>query len=82
MNEGDRALVDRFCDMMAAEAGAARNTLSAYRSDLAAAAEDLGSLEAAGAAEMALLGERWGALAPSTVARRAAALQAVLRISA
>ena len=61
--------------MMTAEAGAARNTLNAYRSDLAAAAEDLGSLEAAGAKEMALLGERWGALAPSTVARRAAALR-------
>lgn len=61
--------------MMAAEAGAARNTLNAYRSDLAAAAEDLGSLETAGDKEMASLGERWGKLAPSTVARRAAALR-------
>ena len=75
MIESDRALVDRFLDMMAAEAGAARNTLSAYRSDLEAAAAELGSLEAAGPSDMASLGERWGALASSTVARRAAALR-------
>lgn len=75
MTESDRALVDRFLDMMAAEAGAARNTLAAYRSDLEAAAVELGSLEAAGPTEMASLGERWGALASSTVARRAAALR-------
>jgi len=75
VTEGDRALVDRFLDMMAAESGAARNTLAAYRSDLEAAAADLGSLEAAGSSELAVLGERWGDLAPSTVARRAAALR-------
>ena len=75
MNDGDRALVDRFLDMMAAETGAARNTLSAYRSDLAAAAADMGSLEGAQSSDLALLGERWGDLAPSTVARRAAALR-------
>ena len=75
MNGGDRALVDRFLDMMAAEAGAARNTLAAYRSDLEAAAVALGSLETAQPTEIATLGERWGALAPSTVARRAAALR-------
>ena len=75
MNASDRALVDRFLDMMAAEAGAAHNTLSAYRSDLAAAAGALGSLEAAQPAEIAGLGETWGALASSTVARRAAALR-------
>lgn len=75
MNTADRALVDRFLDMMAAEMGAARNTLAAYRSDLEAAAGDLGSLEAAQAKDLALLGERWGDLARSTVARRAAALR-------
>ena len=75
MTPGDRALVDRFLDMMAAEMGAARNTLSAYRSDIEAAAADLGSLEAAQSSELALLGERWGELARSTVARRAAALR-------
>jgi len=68
-------LVDGFLDMMAAEGGAARNTLAAYRSDLAAAAAELGSLEQAQTADLATLGERWGGLAPSTVARRAAALR-------
>ncbi len=75
MTPGDRALIDRFCDMMAAESGAARNTLSAYRSDLASAAAELGSLEDATLVDLARLGECWGALAPSTVARRAAALR-------
>jgi integrase/recombinase XerD len=72
---GDRALVDRFCEMMAAEVGASRNTLLAYRRDLEATAETVGSLEAAGTAALAKLGEAWADLAPSTVARRAAALR-------
>jgi integrase/recombinase XerD len=71
----DRALVDRFCDMLAAEVGASRNTLLAYRSDMAAAAEAIGSLEKAGTAELTSLGEVWAGLAPSTVARRSAALR-------
>ena len=75
MIASDRALVDRFLDMMAAEMGAARNTLAAYRSDLGAAAADLESLEHAQSDALALLGEKWGDLAPSTVARRAAALR-------
>lgn len=75
MNSDDRALVDRFCDMMAAEIGASRNTLLAYRGDLEAAAEALGSLERAGTEDVAKLGEAWSGLAPSTVARRSAALR-------
>ena len=75
MTEGDRALVDRFFDMMAAEAGAARNTLLAYRRDLEAATEVVLSLENAGTAELRKLGEAWSALAPSTVARRSASLR-------
>lgn len=75
MIAGDRALVDRFLDMMAAEAGAARNTIAAYRSDLEAAAGALGSLEAATVEAITGLGEQWSALAASTVARRAAALR-------
>jgi integrase/recombinase XerD len=71
----DRALVDRFCDMMAAEIGASRNTLLAYRRDLEAAAETVGSLERAGTSELSMLGEAWAELAPSTVARRSAALR-------
>jgi len=71
----DRALVDRFCDMLAAEVGASRNTLFAYRSDMEAAAEAIGSLEKAGTADLKCLGEAWAGLAPSTVARRSAALR-------
>jgi integrase/recombinase XerD len=70
----DRALVDRFLDMMAAEAGASRNTLMAYRSDLAAAAE-VGELGTATADGLGRLGRAWAGLSPATVARRAAALR-------
>jgi integrase/recombinase XerD len=72
----DQALVDRFLDMMAAEAGASPHTLAAYRNDLEKAAEALG--EGVGLASpdrVGQLGERWAALAPSTVARRSAALR-------
>ena len=75
MTPGDRALIDRFCDMMAAEVGASRNTLLAYRRDLEGTAEILGSLEQAGTADLARLGEAWSELASSTVARRAASLR-------
>jgi integrase/recombinase XerD len=72
----DAALVDRFLDMMAAEAGASRHTLAAYRNDLERAAETVGgSLAAASADDLLRLGTQWGALAPSTVARRSAALR-------
>jgi integrase/recombinase XerD len=72
----DQALVDRFLDMMAAEAGASRHTLTAYRNDLERAADAFGGpLAGAGPAEIARLGERWAELAPATVARRSAALR-------
>jgi integrase/recombinase XerD len=72
----DRALVDRFLDMMAAEAGASRNTLTAYRTDLERAAESLdGNLGNAAKEAISKLGGLWSDLAPSTVARRAAALR-------
>ena len=75
MSQGDQVLVDRFCDMLAAEVGASRNTLLAYRRDLEAAFEAIGSLETAGTAEVGRLGAAWAGLAPSTVARRSAALR-------
>jgi integrase/recombinase XerD len=71
----DRALVDRFLDMMAAEAGSSRHTLAAYRNDLERAAEGLGRLGAASADDLSGLGAQWAELAPSTVARRSAALR-------
>jgi integrase/recombinase XerD len=80
VNRADRALVDRFLDMMAAEAGASANTLAAYRSDLGKAAEDLGGeLGMASADAIGRLGQRWASLAPSTVARRSAALRRFYR---
>ena len=72
---GDRVLVDRFCDMLAAEMGASRNTLLAYRRDLEAAFQAIGSLETADAAAVGRLGGVWAGLAPSTVARRSASLR-------
>lgn len=71
----DRALVDRFLDMMAAEAGASKHTLAAYRNDLDRAAEALGSLGSASTGDVSRLGSSWSELAPSTVARRSAALR-------
>lgn len=73
---GDAALVDRFLEMMAAQAGAARNTIAAYRSDLLLASEALGGgLAAADATALARLGDSWASLSRSTVSRKAAALR-------
>jgi integrase/recombinase XerD len=80
VNEPDRALVDRFLDMMAAEAGASPNTLGAYRNDLEKAAADLGgALGTADTRALSQLGERWSGLAASTVARRSSALRRFYR---
>ncbi|HEX6783654.1 MAG TPA: tyrosine recombinase [Sphingomicrobium sp.] len=75
MSPDDRALVDRFLDMMAAEAGSSRHTLDAYRNDLERAAESLGRLGKASVDDVSNLGAAWADLAPSTVARRSAALR-------
>ena len=62
--------------MMAAEAGASRNTLAAYRSDLSAAAADLGGVLGAATSEaLAKLGAAWADYSSATVARRSAALR-------
>jgi integrase/recombinase XerD len=72
----DRALVDRFCDMLASEAGAAVNTLLAYRNDLEAAAALLpDGLGAASMEQLQALAPQWSDLASSTLARRSAALR-------
>lgn len=75
MSPGDRALVDRFLDMMAAESGSSSHTLAAYRNDLNRAAEALSDLGGASPADLSRLGEKWADLAPSTVARRSAAMR-------
>ena len=69
-------LIERFLEMLSAQAGAAANTIAAYRSDLTLASATLdGGLARADAAEVQRLGEEWRALARSTVARKAAALR-------
>ena len=76
MNADDRALVDRFLDMMAAEAGASRNTLNAYRNDLEATAGALPQgLGEASLDDLGGLAPHWSDLAASTLARRSAALR-------
>ena len=72
----DRDLIDRFLEMMSAEAGAARNTLAAYRSDLALASAALaGGLADADATRLGRLADGWETLSPATVARKAASLR-------
>ena len=76
MNADDRALVDRFLDMMAAEAGASRNTLNAYRNDLEATAGALPQgLGEASLDDLGGLAPHWSDLAASTLARRSAAMR-------
>ncbi|MFN3945409.1 MAG: tyrosine recombinase [Allosphingosinicella sp.] len=73
---GDRQLIAAFLEMMAAEAGAARNTLLAYERDLRGASELMdGGLAAAPAEALKRLGEAWLPLSRATVARKAAALR-------
>ncbi|WP_082467199.1 tyrosine-type recombinase/integrase [Sphingomonas sp. Leaf25] len=72
----DRILIDRFLEMMAAEAGAARNTIAAYRTDLTLASDTLnGRLGEADAAAIGRVADEWRTLAKSTVARKSAALR-------
>lgn len=72
----DLGLIDRFLEMMAAERGAARNTLLAYRTDLVHASQALnGGLERAGAADLSRLSTEWAELAASSAARKASALR-------
>ena len=61
--------------MLAAERGAAVNTLSAYRRDLEGAEEAIGDLVVADGAALGSLGSAWAALAPSSLARKASALR-------
>ncbi len=59
--------------MLAAESGAARNTLSAYRSDLALSSVFLeGGLAGAGLLEITRLSAEWQPMARASVARKAA----------
>ena len=72
----DAALVDRFLEMIAAETGAAKNTISAYRSDLLAASPALeGGLAGASTVALTQLADGWSELARASVARKSASLR-------
>ena len=72
----DARLIARFLEMLAADAGAARNTLAAYETDLRGSSAALdGELVSARRADLEKLGASWSTLARSTVARKSAALR-------
>lgn len=72
----DSPLIERFLEMLAAEAGAAKNTIVAYSTDLRLASVALdGALSSADAADLARLGDGWAELSRATVARKSAALR-------
>jgi integrase/recombinase XerD len=67
--------VEDFLAMLAAQRGAAANTLAAYRRDLAGAAEVVGCLTGATRDDIACLAAAWADLAPSSLARKSSALR-------
>ena len=76
MSDSDRVAIDRFLEMMAAERGASRNTLAAYRRDLEQAAEWVkGALADADVATLRQLMADYQSLAASSAARKLSALR-------
>ncbi|ALE16237.1 Tyrosine recombinase XerD [Altererythrobacter epoxidivorans] len=69
------AAVEAFLDMLAAERGAARNTLAAYRRDLESTEELIGDLSVADRDAVAGLAGAWSSYAASTAARKSSALR-------
>ena len=69
------AATQAFLAMLAAERGAALNTLAAYTRDLDGAEEAIGDLAAAPREAVASLAQEWASLAPSSVARKTSALR-------
>ena len=67
--------IDDFIAMLAAERGAAMNTLAAYRRDLEGAEGVVGDLATADGPALARLAGAWAALAPASVARKSSALR-------
>ncbi|MED5545860.1 MAG: tyrosine recombinase [Pseudomonadota bacterium] len=67
--------LEAFLTMMAAERGAAANTLAAYRRDLEGARSALGDLAGADAEGLASLAEHWASLSASSLARKCSTLR-------
>jgi len=75
-SSSDSRLIALFLEMLAAERGAARNTLLAYGRDLAQASEWLGGrLARAGADDLARLSGHWAGLARASAARKGSAVR-------
>ena len=75
----DSRLIALFLDMLAAERGAARNTLLAYGRDLQQASEWLaGGLGTAKAGELAQLSAHWAGLARASASRKGSAVRQFL----
>ncbi|HSJ79145.1 MAG TPA: tyrosine recombinase [Erythrobacter sp.] len=69
------AATEAFLAMLAAERGAALNTLAAYRRDLDGAEEAIGELAEVHRDAVAGLAQEWASLAPASVARKSSALR-------
>ena len=76
----DARAIALFLDMTAAEKGAARNTILAYRRDLDGASAVLGgTLAAASPDDLARLAAAWAPLARASLARKTSALRGFFR---
>jgi len=75
VSRSDAAMIDRYLAMLAAERGAARNTLLAYRGDLEDAASRIGNLAGVEASGLAVLAQAWASLSTSSLARKSSALR-------
>jgi integrase/recombinase XerD len=80
--DGDRALIDRYREMLSADRGAARNTLIAYTRDLEQAAQLLaasGGLARADTVALRGLIAQWGTLSASSLSRKLSAIKGFYR---
>ena len=80
--DSDRALIDRFAEMLSVDRGAARNTLIAYRRDLEQAAEVLhgsGGLATATTSGLQYLIGQWHALSASSLSRKLSSIKGFYR---
>jgi integrase/recombinase XerD len=75
VSRSDATLIDRYLAMLAAERGAARNTLLAYRNDLEDAASRLSDLAEADSAALKGLAQGWASLSASSLARKSSTLR-------
>jgi integrase/recombinase XerD len=79
LKHSDARLIALYLDMLAAERGAAKNTLLAYGRDLEQASAWLGGrLSGAHAAELAQLSTHWAGLARASAARKGSAVRQFL----